>query len=480
VPEPASTPAEVVSGISIVDATESFLASRRNRGIEASTLVKYGTFVNQLRAYSESRGYVELTQLTVTDMDRFYASWKDGKRSRAKKLERLKGFLKFALKRKWITENIAEDLEAPEGSSMPANKTPFSDAELTRIYAACDAIGGATAPGPGHREWGGEDVKDFIMLSIYTGMRISDVSTFNIAERLNGNDVFLRMHKTKKELYTWIPDWLVERLRAREHKHGPLIFRYGAATTINVNYILFSCLPAPSIRPDSRARACHWSMNRFMLVMALAFGLVHAGRASNFPVAVETNRVHTAVGAFGCTITGATVATPSVLTCAAAHNLITGDQVQITGIVGTTTDNTLAYALVLSPTTFSIYADATTSTTPIAGVGTYTSGGKVSEAADISQFVTGSDFTAYITISGASTGRSDVCLQDSVDGFVNDILTLLCVDVSTPVNAGTADDYSFRAYQVPSLRAGVLNARLRVSVISQDPSTSVTVSAALR
>jgi integrase len=37
------------------------------------------------------------------------------------------------------------------------------------------------------------------------------------------------MHKTKKELWTWIPDWLVGRLRARERNHGPLIFRCGAS-----------------------------------------------------------------------------------------------------------------------------------------------------------------------------------------------------------------------------------------------------------
>jgi integrase len=63
----------------------------------------------------------------------------------------------------------------------------------------------------GHREWAGEDVKDFVMLSIYTGLRISDVATFDTAERLKG----------------WIPDWLVMRLKARERKHGPLIFRTG-------------------------------------------------------------------------------------------------------------------------------------------------------------------------------------------------------------------------------------------------------------
>jgi integrase len=100
---------------------------------------------------------------------------------------------------------------------------------MGRIYAACDTLGGPTPPGPGHRDWGGEDVKDFILLSIHTGLRISDAATFDVTQRLKGNDVFLRMHKTRKELWTWIPDWLVERLRARERRHGALIFHCGAS-----------------------------------------------------------------------------------------------------------------------------------------------------------------------------------------------------------------------------------------------------------
>jgi integrase len=231
-PQPEENLAARAAGISIAEATESFLANRQNRGIETSTLVKYRTFVKQLRAYCDSRGYSQLEQLSVMDMDRFYASWADGKRARAKKLDRLKGFIKFCVKRKWLAENIAEDLEAPEGSSTPANKAPFTDAELNRIYVACEALGGPTPPGPGHRNWGGEDVKDFLMLSIYTGLRISDVATFDITRRLTGNDVFLRMHKTKKELYTWVPDWLVERLRAREKHQGAMIFRSGESTVM--------------------------------------------------------------------------------------------------------------------------------------------------------------------------------------------------------------------------------------------------------
>jgi hypothetical protein len=61
------------------------VAKCKNRSIAPNTLAKYHTFANQLSAYSADRGCVYIDQLTVTDMDRFYASWKDGIRAKAKK-----------------------------------------------------------------------------------------------------------------------------------------------------------------------------------------------------------------------------------------------------------------------------------------------------------------------------------------------------------------------------------------------------------
>ncbi len=212
--------------ITIVEATDAFLAKCKNRGIQPTTYAKYKTFSNQVRAFAESKGYVYLDQLSVSDMDRFYASWEDGIRAKAKKLDRLKSFICFCRKRKWIGEDITDDLEAPPGSSTTLPKAPFTDEELTRIYAACDALDSSK------RNWTGEDAKDFIYLSVYTGLRISDVATFDITKRLKGNDVFLRMHKTRRPLFTWIPTWLVERLRAREENNGPLIFRCGVSFTM--------------------------------------------------------------------------------------------------------------------------------------------------------------------------------------------------------------------------------------------------------
>jgi integrase len=229
-PQAAQTSETAAKRITILEATEAYRAKCKNRSIQPATYAKYKTFTNQLEAYAKDRGCVFVDQLTVADADRFYASWEDGIRAKAKKLDRLKAFVKFCLKRKWLTENIADDLQAPAGSSTINPKAPFTDEELARIYAACDALG--PAPGPPRRNWSGEDAKDFIFLSIYTGMRISDVATFDVTKRLKGNSVFLRMHKTKQPLHTWIPDWLAARLQARQEKNGPLIFRCGVSFTM--------------------------------------------------------------------------------------------------------------------------------------------------------------------------------------------------------------------------------------------------------
>ena len=226
IPSPKVTAPQIGRG-AVPEVLEAYLSTRKSRDIQGSTLAKYKTLTNQLKAYCDNKGYTYIDQLQVTDMDDFYGTWKDGKKGKSKKLERLKGFVRFCLKRKWLTENIAEDLKAPPNASELNQKSPFEEEELKRIYAACNQIRPQLKPGPGYRTWDGEDAKDFIDLSIYTGLRISDVCLFDVSKRLHGNDVFLRMHKTKRPLYTWIPDWLVARLRARERVHGALIFRCG-------------------------------------------------------------------------------------------------------------------------------------------------------------------------------------------------------------------------------------------------------------
>lgn len=82
--------------------------------------------------------------------------------------------------------------------------------------------------------WTGEDLADFISVSVYTGLRISDVAMFHIDRLLRNGECHDRTTKTGRKIYTWIPEWLQERIRARVAKHGPFIFGAHETTDINV------------------------------------------------------------------------------------------------------------------------------------------------------------------------------------------------------------------------------------------------------
>jgi len=228
-PAPTPAPADASpSRITIDDAITSYLAVREGAGIAPATLRKYRTFTKQLRGFADERGYVVLDQFTSTDIDLFYASWQLGARAKGHALGTLRGFFRFCANREWLVKNpVTSDLKPPLGANRVANKVPFTDEELQRVIRACDQLEPiAWSNGTSTGVWTGEDTKDFIWVLVYTGLRISDVALLNIG-RLRGNELFLRAKKNGGDVFTWIPDWLCDRLQERAMRHGPRPFIAG-------------------------------------------------------------------------------------------------------------------------------------------------------------------------------------------------------------------------------------------------------------
>jgi integrase len=222
-PMAPAPPAEEASSsrIRIADAVRAYLAIREGAGIAPATLRKHRTFTKKLASFADDRGYVMLDQFTSTDIDVFYGTWKLGVRAKGKALGTLRGFFRFCMNREWLPKNpVSHDLKPPLGASRVANKVPFTDEELERIIRACDRLEPVSwSNGLGKGVWTGEDTKDFIWVLVYTGLRISDVTLFHMS-RLRGNEVFLRAKKNGGDVFTWVPDWLRDRLQQRAKVHG--------------------------------------------------------------------------------------------------------------------------------------------------------------------------------------------------------------------------------------------------------------------
>lgn len=111
-----------------------FVMKRQGEGLAPSTISKYRTFIKQLTAFADRRGYVFVDQFNVDDVDVFYATWALSPRTKSKRLSTLRAFFRFCAARRWLIENpVSYDLKPPKGASRAANKAPFSDEEVERI-----------------------------------------------------------------------------------------------------------------------------------------------------------------------------------------------------------------------------------------------------------------------------------------------------------------------------------------------------------
>ena len=136
---------------------------------------------------------------------------------------------------------------AADGSGE--QKLPFTDAELQRMYDVAENKYGKMEikwdktthhkPAEGvvnswRYSWTGKDLSDFISVSVYTGLRISDVATFHIDRLRPNGEVWVRTTKGGTDVCTWVPEWLQQVIRRRSLEVGALIFGDHETKDLNV------------------------------------------------------------------------------------------------------------------------------------------------------------------------------------------------------------------------------------------------------
>jgi integrase len=120
-----------------------------------------------------------IDQWGLSDVREFRSSWAVSPQTAPRRMSMLRAFFEYCLANERTDRNPARLVENPKscdaGDRRGEQKLPFSDEEIKRMYDACPNYGNE------HRyRWKGQDLADFISLSVYTGLRISDVALFHI------------------------------------------------------------------------------------------------------------------------------------------------------------------------------------------------------------------------------------------------------------------------------------------------------------
>jgi integrase/recombinase XerD len=218
--------AQEAEAITVEQAREQFLADARARKLAEQTIYKYTLLFRQLKGFAERRGLRFLAELNVETLSAFRQEWKDGPRASAKKLERLRAFLRFCERRKWIAENPAADLKPPKVTVRPT--LPFGKDEMIRILAATGEYGRIAA----HNAKGNAvRLRSFVLLMRYSGMRISDCVGLS-QDRIQGNRLLLYTAKTGVPVYCVLPDFVVSALASMPRTTERYPFWTGAGSLV--------------------------------------------------------------------------------------------------------------------------------------------------------------------------------------------------------------------------------------------------------
>ena len=181
------------------EACERFYRDAVARGLGAAQLGKYKLLTEELKRWFPER---VVAGMSVEDLRAYRESWDVAPVTASKKLERLRTFFRFCMESGWIESNPARLLKPPKVKMKPT--LPFTDGEMEKLLWACEVY-------PDRPKGRRAQVKAFVLLLRYSGLRIRDAVTLRRQSILEGK-LLLDTAKTGTSVYVPLPDVLLEAL----------------------------------------------------------------------------------------------------------------------------------------------------------------------------------------------------------------------------------------------------------------------------
>ncbi|MDP2319795.1 MAG: site-specific integrase [Acidobacteriota bacterium] len=198
----------------ISEALQKYFDDAEARHLAPSTIRKRRELLTgKLLPYCKSKGHEQLKDLNIDTLRSFRKSWKYAATSAVKRLEYLRGFLRFCEESEWIERNPAKAIKPPRVTQKPT--LPFEDAEVTRILAAADQLA----------DWGsfGRKLRAMVMLLRHSGLRIQDAACLE-RSRLKDDKLFLYTQKTGTPVNCPLPPETVKALEGLENDRAEYFF----------------------------------------------------------------------------------------------------------------------------------------------------------------------------------------------------------------------------------------------------------------
>jgi integrase/recombinase XerD len=198
----------------ITEALQKYLEDAEARHLAPTTIRKRRELLEgKLLPYCESKGFQRLDELNVDALRTFRKTWKFAATSAVKRLEYLRGFLRFCEESEWIQRNPAKAIKPPKVTRKPT--MPFEDSEISRTLEAAERL----------KTWGsfGPKIKTMVLLLRHSGLRLQDAACLERV-RLKDDKLFLYTQKTGTPVYCPLPPEVVRALQNQQNERPDYFF----------------------------------------------------------------------------------------------------------------------------------------------------------------------------------------------------------------------------------------------------------------
>jgi integrase/recombinase XerD len=198
----------------IREALQKYFDDVEARHLAPSTVRKRRELLEgKLLPYCDAKGFSRLKDLNVDALRSFRKTWKFSAISAVKRLEYLRGFMRFCEESEWIERNPAKAIKPPKVTQSPT--LPFDEQDVKRALEAADKLA----------EWGsfGPKLRAMVLLLRYSGLRIQDAACLERA-RLTGDKLFLYTQKTGTPVYCPLPPGVTRALGAVVNERAEYFF----------------------------------------------------------------------------------------------------------------------------------------------------------------------------------------------------------------------------------------------------------------
>ncbi len=198
----------------IKEALQKYFDDVEARHLAPSTVRKRRELLEgKLLPYCEAKGFRRLKELNVDALRGFRKTWKFSAISAVKRLEYLRGFMRFCEESEWIERNPAKAIKPPKVTQSPT--LPFDEPDIKRALEAADKLA----------DWGsfGPKLKAMVLLLRHSGLRLQDAACLECA-RLNGDKLFLYTQKTGTPVNCPLPPEVTKAMKALVNERPEYFF----------------------------------------------------------------------------------------------------------------------------------------------------------------------------------------------------------------------------------------------------------------